>query len=158
MAQTRSYGTLEAKRRKKPVRFPVLPLYAAFALIGIAVTATVFGTVTGIGTVKDSFGQPVAIRDIILTGGVAETVRVYDARTGNILVEIPAEEGGFVRGSLRALDRIRIQTDVLDNAPYRLIRWENGAVSLSDTASGERIYLNAFGPDNAAAFAKLLEQ
>jgi hypothetical protein len=33
-----------------------------------------------------------------------------------------------------------------------MIRWENGSVSLSDTATGERIYLNAFGPDNAAAY------
>ncbi|MBO6757552.1 MAG: phosphonoacetaldehyde hydrolase [Roseibium sp.] len=157
MAGPLSFGSLEKRRPKRPVRFPTLPLYAAFALIGIAVSATVFGTVTGIGTVRDSFGAPVAIRDIQLVGGVGEEVQVIDARTDTVLAVFPVEEGGFVRGSLRALSRIRLQTDVVANAPYRLIRWQNGAVSLSDTVSGERIYLNAFGPDNAAAFAELLD-
>jgi putative photosynthetic complex assembly protein len=42
------------------------------------------------------------------------------------------------------------------DTPYRLIKWEAGAVSLSDTGTGERIYLDAFGPDNVAAFEALL--
>jgi putative photosynthetic complex assembly protein len=61
-----------------------------------------------------------------------------------------------VRGSLRALSRMRLMAETPEGLPYRLIRWENGSVSLSDTATGERIYLNAFGPDNAAAYAELL--
>ncbi|MTI44857.1 putative photosynthetic complex assembly protein [Roseibium hamelinense] len=158
MAKKLSYGSLDRKPKRRIVRFPVLPLYAAFTLIGLAVTATVFGTVTGIGTVKDTFGQPTAIRDIIITGSVSEPVYVYDARTGDLIQSFEVQDGGFVRGSLRALARLRLVKDADQEAPYRLIRWENGVVSLSDTVSGERIYLNAFGPDNAAAFAALLDR
>ena len=61
-----------------------------------------------------------------------------------------------VRGSMRALARMRMTAEVGINEPYRVIRWENGSVSLSDTKSGQRIYLNAFGPDQVAAFEKFL--
>jgi len=61
-----------------------------------------------------------------------------------------------VRGSLRALTRMRLVAEMPESLPYRLIRWENGSVSLSDTATGERLYLNAFGPDIAAAYAEML--
>jgi hypothetical protein len=44
------------------------------------------------------------------------------------------------------------------NAPYRLILWEDGRLSLSDTATGQRYYLNAFGIDNARAFAALFRK
>ncbi|MTH98791.1 photosynthetic complex assembly protein PuhC [Roseibium sp. RKSG952] len=156
MAHRRSFGSLDAKSKRRPIRFPVIPLYAAFGLIGLAVLATVFGTLTDIGTVRDTFGQPTAIRDIVITGKVSEPVLVHDARTGDLIRTFAVEDGGFVRGSLRALARLRLVEQAAADAPYRLIRWENGIISLSDTISGERIYLNAFGPDNAAAFAALL--
>jgi putative photosynthetic complex assembly protein len=55
-----------------------------------------------------------------------------------------------------ALTRIRQVAGTPLDQPYRIIKWESGAVSLSDTATGERIYLNAFGPDHAAAYEQLL--
>lgn len=141
-----------------PARFPTLPLYAAMALIGFAAAATVFGTATGIGTVRDEFGQPLAIRDVVLSGTIDKQIDVIDAQTKAVIASYAGGEGGFVRGSMRALSRIRLVTDVASAEPYRIIRWQNGALTLSDTVSGERIYLDAFGPDNAAAFAKLLEE
>ena len=80
-----------------------------------------------------------------------------DAATGERIAELQPGEGGFVRGSLRAFDRMRLVAQAPADAPLRIIRWENGAISLSDTATGERVYLNAFGPDNAAAYAAFLE-
>ncbi len=155
-AMPRSFHENRPAKRTSP-RFPAVPFYAALGLLAVSVSATIFGTVTGIGTVRDTFGKPVAIRDITISGTVNEPIEVRDVQTGDTLAAFAEGEGGFVRGSLRALSRMRLVSAVEDTTPYRIIRWENGAISLSDTGSGERIYLNAFGPDNAAAFAALLD-
>ena len=138
-------------------RFPRLPLYTALAFVGFAMVAISFGTVTGIGTVMTDQGRPVAMRDIRIVVEADETLRVFDASTGAAIAQFAPGEGGFVRGSQRAFQRMRFVGDISDQAPWRVIRWENGAVSLSDTATGERFYLNAFGKDNAEAFAAFLD-
>ncbi len=142
---------------RRHARFPVVPFYGIMALLAVAVSATIFGTTTGIGTVKDSFGKPVAIRDIIITAIDNNAIQVIDAHTSQIIETYENGKGGFVRGSMRAMTRVRSSSNAVNTQPYRIIRWENGAVSLSDTVTGQRYYLNAFGPDNAAAFAALLD-
>lgn len=137
--------------------FPRALLLGAGALIAFVIAATLFGQSTEIGVVRNTIGEPAAIRDIRLARTGSGIVRVSDAATGDELAAYKAGEGGFVSGSVRGLERLRHVAQADADAPYRLIRWTSGAVSLSDTATGERIYLNAFGPDNAAAFARLLD-
>ncbi|GAB5462136.1 photosynthetic complex assembly protein PuhC [Hoeflea alexandrii] len=141
---------------RKARRFPRFPLVLGLGLLGFSIAATLFGMKTGIGTVLNVYGQPQAVRDIVIAGAHDTEITISDARTGEPIITLAPEEGGFVRGSLRALSRMRLMAETPEGLPYRLIRWENGSVSLSDTATGERIYLNAFGPDNAAAYAELL--
>ncbi|MEM5471727.1 photosynthetic complex assembly protein PuhC [Hoeflea sp. AS60] len=142
--------------RRKASRFPRMPLVLGLGLIGFSISAVLFGMKTGIGTVINVYGQPEQIRDIRIVGTHDTAITIYDAQTGEAITTLAPEQGGFVRGSLRALSRMRLMDDTPQGLPYRLIKWENGSVSLSDTATGERLYLNAFGPDNAAAYAELL--
>lgn len=147
-----------ARTTGKGERFPTKPLYGAFAFIFIAFAAIVFGQTTGIGTVRVEAGDPVAIRDIVMTKDeTGDLVTVVDHATGEKLAAYAENEGGFVRGAFRGLSRIRMVAEVPQAQPYRLIRWSSGAVSLSDTGTGERLYLDAFGRDNVAAFAQFLE-
>ena len=150
--------------RKTPVpirkgeRFPTLPLYGAFAFVVFACAAVLFGQTTGIGTVRMEIGEVVSVRDIVLrTDESGDLVTVSDHATGERLAAYAENEGGFVRGAFRGLSRIRMVADVPDTQPYRLIEWSSGAVSLSDTGTGERLYLDAYGHDNVAAFAQFLE-
>ena len=156
MASVSQLGYFQKKRGKGINRFPRFPLYSALALLVFAIAAIVFGQTTGIGVVKNEFGNPAAIRDLVLTRGENGDVLVLDYKSGLQLAAYGENEGGFVRGSLRGLERIRFVAKIPATEPYRLIRWENGAVSLSDTATGERLYLNAFGRDNVAAFEQFL--
>lgn len=126
------------------------------AFMAISVAATAIGQKTGIGVVKVETTKPAAVRDIVLTHADGDRVLVLDAADRSVIAEFGPGEGGFVRGALRALDRMRLVADVPATAPYRLIRWEKGTVSLSDTVTGERLYLDVFGPDNAAAFDAFL--
>lgn len=85
----------------------------------------------------------VVVRDI----ATGETVRVLiDGVPGN----------GFVRGVMRGMARERRLRGVGMEAPFSLTLWKNGALSLSDKATGRSIELGSFGPDNRAAFAALL--
>ncbi|MDP2122368.1 MAG: photosynthetic complex assembly protein PuhC [Hoeflea sp.] len=149
-------GDRPQKNNRSKSRFPRMPLVMGLGLIGFTFAAIVFGMKTGIGTMINVYGQPAAIRDIVITGAHDTEITITDAQSGEIIRHFAPTEGGFVRGSLRALSRMRLVAEQPETLPYRLIRWENGSVSLSDTATGERLYLNAFGPDNAAAYAELL--
>jgi len=143
---------------KRGERFPTMPLYGAFAFIFFTFAAVLFGQITGIGTLRVETGEPIAVRDIVLqTTASGELVTVTDYASGEELAAYAENEGGFVRGAFRGLSRIRMVAEVPDTQPYRLIRWSSGAVSLSDTGTGERLYLDAFGRDNVAAFAQFLE-
>jgi putative photosynthetic complex assembly protein len=147
---------IEEARPQRRASFPRLPLYSAFALVAFAFVTIIFSQKTGIGSMITDPGQPVDMIDLVISQAEADLVRVSEANTGNILAEYAPAEGGFVRGSLRALARMRMTADVDVNEPYRVIKWSSGAVSLSDTRTGQRIYLNAFGPDQVAAFENFL--
>jgi putative photosynthetic complex assembly protein len=83
-------------------------------------------------------------------------VLVRDARDGTLLQSFPAAEGGFVRGTLRALVRERRQEELGAQAPFRVAAWADGQLTLEDTATGRIVDLTAFGTTNSGVFAQLL--
>lgn len=157
MVSSSHLGYFGDRTGKAPNRFPAKMLLAALALVVFTTCAIIFGQTTGLGLVKQEVGTPTAIRDIVLARGDGDLVVVRDANTGDDIISYGPTAGGFVRGSLRAFERMRTVAAVPVETPYRLIKWDTGRVSLSDTATGERIYLEAFGRDNAAAFAALID-
>jgi len=150
-------GYLADRRGRRTNPFPVKILIGVALMLVFAISAIIFGQTTGIGVVKYETGAPVAMRDVVITRNARDVVIVTDARSNERITAYEANAGGFVRGSLRAFERMRMIAGVPADAPYRIIKWETGSVSLSDTGTGERIYLEAFGKDNAAAFAALIE-
>ncbi|WP_127596882.1 photosynthetic complex assembly protein PuhC [Nitratireductor alexandrii] len=157
MASASHLGYLSDRKGRHGNPFPAGILIGAALLLVFAAGAVVFGQATGIGVIKHRTGAPVAIRDITILRGADDIVVVADAASGSRIATYEKDTGGFVRGSLRAFERMRMVAKVSEAVPYRLIKWQAGTVSLSDTATGERIYLEAFGKDNAAAFEALLE-
>ncbi|MBS0123632.1 photosynthetic complex assembly protein PuhC [Thetidibacter halocola] len=110
-------------------------------------------------------GQPVnsappespvkAERVIHLTGAMsgAATVRAED---GTLIVELSPEEGGFLSGIWRVLQRERTKARVALDGPVIVRAFENGRMAITDPSTGWSADLMGFGQDNAAAFAKLL--
>jgi putative photosynthetic complex assembly protein len=83
-------------------------------------------------------------------------VVLTDAGTGQtVLVAAPGEDG-FLRGALRGLARDRRMRGIGPEAPFRLVAWSDGRMTLDDTATGRRLDLLAFGQTQAEAFARLL--
>jgi putative photosynthetic complex assembly protein len=102
--------------------------------------------------------QPAADRLLHFTDRADGAVVATDARTGAEIAVIGREGGGFIRGVMRGLARERRMHHSGAVAPFRLTEWRDGALSLTDTATGRIIELGSFGPDNRAAFARLLRR
>jgi putative photosynthetic complex assembly protein len=82
-------------------------------------------------------------------------VRVIDHASGRTLALMRGEQG-FLRGVLRGLARDRRQHGIGAGLPYLLSLRDDGRLLITDPATGQRIDLASFGPDNAAVFVRWL--
>lgn len=96
-------------------------------------------------------------RDLVFADRDDGAVVVRDASDGALVTEIPSGEGGFVRAILRGMAKTRIQQGLGPEQPFRLILWENGALSLRDPATGREAELHGFGATNRAIFEDMLK-
>ena len=99
----------------------------------------------------------VAERTFILGGDPVTGAARLTEVDGAVITDLGTNEGGFLATMLRVLTRSRMQRGVAMETPVRLVEFENGQLTLIDTADQTAITINGFGPDNEAAFASLLE-
>lgn len=102
---------------------------------------------------------PVAERSLRFADQADGTVLVTDASDDAqiTVIDIDTQSGGFVRGVMRSMARERRMHAVGAQPPFALTLWEDGSLSLLDTATRRSIELGAFGPDNRAVFLAMLE-
>lgn len=137
--------------------FPRSALIGAATLVGVALLTAATARIGGIGVTRMPESVPVASRDLRFQDRLDGAVAVLDARAGDREVHVLAPgTNGFVRGVLRGLVRERKRRDIGAEAPFRLIRWADGRLSLDDPVTQRRIELGSFGPTNAEAFAQLM--
>lgn len=101
--------------------------------------------------------RPTAERMLRFEDQADGTVLVSDATAGETVALIGQEGSGFIRGVMRGLARERRMYGAGSETAFRLTMWGNGMLSLTDPVTGRTVELNGFGPDNRAAFARLLE-
>jgi len=103
-------------------------------------------------------GPLVASRDLYFKDRNDGTVAVIPAGQEDPIAILPTgDAGGFLRVVLRGLVHDRRSQDLGPEQPFRVSRWSDGRVTLEDLATGRVVELNAFGPTNAAAFARFLD-
>lgn len=102
-------------------------------------------------------GKTVVSRDVLMSGDMsgAATIRNLD---GTLVADLTPDEGGFISGVWRVIQRERTKNRVALDGPVTLIRQDNGRVSIHDPSTGWSADLMGFGADNARAFARLLAQ
>ncbi len=96
-------------------------------------------------------------RMIRLYGEMDGSARVLDL-DGNVIATLAADEGGFVAGIYRVLERERGAVGLSGSEPIRLVRFSDGRIGLRDDLTDFRAELIGFGRDNTLAFARLLEE
>ena len=107
------------------------------------------------GPVHDADPPTAAVRALHFADLPDGSIDVIDAATG-ARIDVLSGEQGFVRGALRSLVRGRRQHEAGPREPFLLQARVDGRLTLSDPVTGQRIDLEAFGPTNLAAFARLL--
>ncbi|MEX5727634.1 putative photosynthetic complex assembly protein [Rhodovulum iodosum] len=155
------------KDPKKPVRghhhddeemIPPVLLKAVFALVLCSLLIVAYARITDrplSANPDDSVGIDKE-RPIVLQGSMSGSATVLTPE-GEIIAEYAEDEGGFVAGVWRVLQRERKKHGAPLDAPIRLVRFKDGRLSLRDDATGWRAELIGFGADNAAVFARLLD-
>ncbi|KMO21446.1 photosynthetic complex assembly protein [Methylobacterium indicum] len=139
-----------------PVPRPLLRnagLLVAFSLAAVAI-----GRFGGVGITQMPPALAVQVLDLAVEDRPDGRVDLRNAANGRLVAEVQPGEDGFLRATLRVMAQGRLREGLSRNPPFRLTRWDNGTLTLDDVASGRRINLEAFGLDNAVAFARLLEQ
>lgn len=77
---------------------------------------------------------------------------------GSVIATFAPDEGGFVAGVYRVLERERGAVGAEASDPIRVVRFADGRIGLRDPLTDFRAELVGFGADNEAAFARLLEE
>ena len=93
-------------------------------------------------------------------------ITLIGARSGGVVVEDATgkevawsfkNKAGFIDVIWVSVSRERKVQGVAGNPPLRLVRQANGHTVIIDPATGLTIELIGYGPDNIAAFARLLD-
>jgi putative photosynthetic complex assembly protein len=133
-------------------------LMGGIAVVAMLVlAATLAARLTGFTTDSIPDASVVDMRQLgfrDLPGGVVEA---YDWQSGETLTSMSSGEGAFLRGVVRSLVRQRRGMDSSIPAMFELTRYDDGRVVLSDPSTAESIDLIAFGRDNIAVFAALMD-
>lgn len=102
--------------------------------------------------------QPVAERTLRFFDEADGTVRVEDGDRTMVLGRFATGEGGFIRATVRSLVHQRRIRQIEAEVPFKLTEWDDGGMTLSDPATGFRVEVSSFGPDNRAVYAAMLPQ
>lgn len=142
--------------------FPKGVLVAAGVLILVSIAAAAYGRAHNVAEIaaaerRAAQGAPSAVLEVRFTDRADGSVLVEEAVSGRIIETIPAGSDGFIRGVMRGMAHARQIRDIGPATPFRLSRFESGAVILEDPTIGRIIDLRAFGETNNNAFARLME-
>ena len=129
-------------------------------LIGLLAVGVVAGVavarLAGVDPRQAADAPAVTTRSLVFSDRADGSIAVVDSRTGALVHTVAPGEQGFIRGAMRGLARERKRRGIGPDAPFELVARADGRLTLLDPATGRRIDLESFGPDNVGAFAQLL--
>jgi putative photosynthetic complex assembly protein len=134
---------------------PRAVLVGAASLVLFALVATGVARLADIGTVHMPAAKAVETLALRFEDRDDGGVSVRDADDGKVIYIVAPGTNGFIRATLRGLVRERKLSRIGDATPFTLTHWSDGTLSLEDPATGRHVALDAFGPTNAEAFARL---
>ena len=140
-------------------RFPRAALMSAALLVVVSLGAVSAARLGLVGAPERPApvvsASPEVSRDLRFFDRADGAVVVKPAKGGAPIIVAPGT-GGFLRGVVRGLARDRKARGIDAGPVFRLTEWSDGKLTLEDTATGQRLDLNGFGPTNREAFAVIL--
>lgn len=142
--------------RKQDETIPKVALWSMFAMVLVVLCAVTMARVLGVPTIaKPPESRIVAQVSLFIFGDQSGAVRVLD-ENGAILADLDGEEGGFISGVARVVERERLKSGAVLDAPIQVIWRENNRISVFDPQTDWQADLMGFGADNSRAFAMLV--
>jgi len=135
--------------------FPRGALIGAGSMIALALALATFGRMIG-PDMSMKQAAPVMSRNLRFADLADGTVGVTNADTGRLVDIIGQGKDNFVRATMRGLVQQRKREDLGPDVPFRLTRWTDGRLTLTDPDTAREVELEAFGITNEEAFAHLL--
>jgi putative photosynthetic complex assembly protein len=131
-----------------------LPAFAATAILGGVVVLCGVARLTGYASNASS--APAAAYQLLSFSDMPDgSVAIYRAGTNQVVDSIAAQGGAFLRTTVRALDGVRARENISEAAPFKLAALDNAHFALTDTATGQMIDLEDFGPSNENQFGQV---
>ena len=96
-------------------------------------------------------------RLVWLVGDRSGTHALADVNGAIIETVSPDRKTGFIGMVGIVVKRQRAIAGITEDAPIRIVRRTDGRVGIIDDATGMDMELTGYGPDNIAAFARLLD-
>jgi len=124
--------------------------------VGLTLLGAGTARFTGVGRVPPPSALVEVSRDVRFEDRIDGAVVVREAGTQQIVSILAPGRDNFVRGVLRGFARDRRSRELGSEDPFRLTRWSDGRLSLTDLATQRVVELEAFGATNTGAFARLL--
>jgi putative photosynthetic complex assembly protein len=137
---------------------PRMLVRAMFGMVLCALALVAFARLTDRPLVAaPPTGIPVVTeRVIVLAGDMAGRALVTDP-DGRVIADLPGDQGGFVAGIWRVVQRERMLRGLPDHLPLRLVLYEDSRLAIYDDFTGWRAQLIGFGVDNYRTFYRLLD-
>ena len=133
------------------------------ALLGAVAILAILSLVIGVNflgtqTVDLSPARTAVVtRPMVFRDAPGGAIAVYDQGAAAPFAVLPREQNTFMASALRLMGQSRERrSQAGPEAPFVLILWSDGKLSLSDPSTGDVLELAAYGPTNAKTFAQLL--
>lgn len=150
----------EPGAHKHPDPIPKAALLGMLGLVMVVLIGVTIARFSGFEPLNQpQTGEIAAARSIAFEVRSDGGLDVFDAASGQRLMEFPDTSAGFMLGAHRAFmfERKRSGLGVDMNAPVEVVRWADGRMSLIDPQTGWRAELHNFGITPQATFARVLE-
>jgi putative photosynthetic complex assembly protein len=143
------------KRQDHNDLIPPVLVRMMFGIVAITLALVSYASLTGREKVAIPADAPIVQEwSLRLVGRGAQAVQVRDG-DNNLLADL--DHGGFVTVIQNGLETMRRRHGIDPTLPIRIVQFENGRLAAIDPLTDYRVELTVFGPDNQAAFERLLK-
>ena len=141
-----------------PNRVPIAtPLIIGTVLVAVMIAIGFAARSGPHGGAPPAAATPLRTADLVMRDQPDGSIVVVTAG-GQPVTTIARNTNPFVRVVLSGLVRERrLEGEGSPSIPFHLTRWLDGRLTIDDIATGKLIELEAFGPTNEDAFARLLD-
>jgi putative photosynthetic complex assembly protein len=146
----------QMKARDKDM-VPRVLVQAMFGLMLASLALVSYARITDMPRTGAPSLDPIVTERSVTYGGDRNTgIQLYD-ENGVEIASSRHDKAGFIDVVWVSMSRERLVQRTDPAAPFRIVQRENGRIDVIDDSTGWQLELIGYGPDNIAAFARLLD-